>query len=105
MLPKSERLTKEDFTGNRPKVFFRGELLDIATVVLPTQKFACVISKKTLKKAVQRNFVKRRVLHVVKLLPLPLEKYSIIFYPKKGSYTAPHEHIQEEIKRAFATLH
>lgn len=104
MLPKSERLTKEDFTTTRPKIFFRGELFDIAYCILPSQKFACVIAKKTLKKAVDRNRIKRRILSLVKKFPLS-EKYSLIFYPKKTSLTVRYSQLEEAIKEAFVTLH
>ena len=66
MLPKSKRFTKEDFEGKRPKVFFRGEYLDIAALTLPSQKFACVTAKKTFKRAVDRNLIKRRVFNIRK---------------------------------------
>ena len=89
---------------NRPKVFFRGLFLDAATVVLPTQKFACVISKKTLKQAVKRNNVKRRIFNIIKMTQKKF-KLSVIFYPKKTSITAQHQKLKEEILQAFATLH
>lgn len=104
MLPKSKRFTKEDFQGKRPKVFFRSELFDVAALTLPTQKFACITSKKTLKRAVDRNLIKRRIFNIIQKLR-PETSYSVIFYPKKGSPTIPHTLLHEEIKRAFDTLH
>jgi ribonuclease P protein component len=104
MPPKTKRFTKEDFSGIRPKVFFRGTLLDIAYIPLSSQKFACVISKKTLKTAVERNMVKRRILNGLRTLTIPTQ-HSFIFYPKKTSYTAPYALLIEEIKQAFTTLH
>ncbi len=103
MLPKSERFTKQDFVGNRPKVFFRGELFDVALVRLTTQKFSCVTSKKTLKRAVDRNLIKRRIFTIIKELQLKSGN-SFIFYPKKNSQTTPYSHLREEITRVFATL-
>jgi RNase P protein component len=104
MLPKSERFTKNNFLGIRPKVFFRGTLLDVAGIILPTQKFACVTSKKTLKRAVDRNLIKRRIFNAIKGIPHTFA-YSIIFYPKKGSATISYSQLVDEIKSAFATLH
>jgi ribonuclease P protein component len=104
MLPKSKRLTKEDFNEKRPKVFFRGELFDVAVVTLTTQKVACVTAKKTLKRAVDRNLIKRRLLSIIATTKLPTP-YSFVFYPKKNSQTAPFLRLQEEIKKAFDTLH
>ncbi len=104
MLPKSKRFTKEDFQGKRPKVFFRSNLLDIAALTLPVQKFACVTSKKTLKRAVDRNLIKRRIFGVVQELKRPAT-HSLIFYPKKGSPTIPYSQLQKEIQKAFDTLY
>jgi ribonuclease P protein component len=104
MLPKSKRLTKEDFIRNRPKIIFRGELFDIAAVTLPTQKFACVIAKKTLKRAVDRNRVKRRILNTLQKIKTT-STHSFIFYPKKISLDTPYSQLHEEIKKVFATLH
>lgn len=104
MLPKSERFTQEDFKGKRPKVFFRGEYLDIASLTLPTQKFACVTAKKTFKRAVDRNLIKRRIFNIIKDSK-PTSSYSIVFYPKKGSITIPFSQLHSEIKKAFDTLH
>ncbi len=104
MLPKSERFTKEDFQGKRPKVFFRSEVMDVAGLTLPVQKFACVTSKKTLKRAVDRNLIKRRIFSIVQELPKPLN-FSLVFYPKKGSSTIPYSQLRNEIQKAFDTLH
>jgi ribonuclease P protein component len=104
MLPKSKRFTKEDFQGKRPKVFFRSDILDIAGLTLPSQKFACVTSKKTLRRAVDRNLIKRRIFGVVSEVSKPTD-VSFVFYPKKGSSTIPYSQLREEIQKAFATLH
>ena len=104
MLPKSERFTKEDFQGKRPKVFFRGEYLDIAALTLSTQRFACVTAKKTFKRAVDRNLIKRRIFSIIKDTK-PNSLYSIVVYPKKGSITIPFLQLHDEIKKAFDTLH
>lgn len=104
MLPKSKRFTKEDFEGKRPKVFFRGEYLDIAALTLPSQKFACVTAKKTFKRAVDRNLIKRRIFNLIKDIK-PNFLYSVVFYPKKGSVTIPFSQLHNEIKKAFDTLH
>lgn len=103
MLPKSERFTKQDFVGKRPKVFFRGELFDVAALILTSQKFACVLSKKTVKNAVDRNYIKRRIFGSLTEIQITSSD-SFIFYPKKGCMTAPQAHIRMEINKAFATL-
>ncbi len=104
MPPKNKRFTKEDFLKARPKVFFRGALVDIAYVQLPTQKFACVISKKTLKTAVVRNSVKRKIMNCLSTIEIPTQ-HSFVIYPKKTTKDTPYSLLDEEIKKAFATLH
>lgn len=117
MLPKSERLNKGHFLGNRPQIFFRGKIFDAALLsmlnektipvtesnVIIKNKFACVTSRKTMKKAVDRNMIKRRLFNAVKDIST-LKQYYIVFYPKKGSNIVPYSHINEEISLAFATL-
>lgn len=108
MLQKSNRLTKEDFKGIRPKVFFRGILLDIAYTVgssCSSNKFACVTAKKTLKRAVDRNSVKRRVLHTLLHKNFSFSKnYFFIIYPKKTILSVTYSQIEDEIQKAFDTL-
>ncbi|MEN9881174.1 MAG: Ribonuclease [Candidatus Parcubacteria bacterium] len=104
MLPKMKRLTKEDFKGARPKVFFRGVICDIAHIESENQKFACVISKKKIKKAAARNAIKRKVYHSLEAIQ-PQVKGLFIIYPKSIPKITPYSHIHDEIMRAFATLH
>lgn len=103
MLPKSQRLTKEDFKGLRPKVFFRGELFDIGYIPGETKKFACVIAKKTLSKAVDRNLIKRRIMECLQEVN-PSKPYSFVIYPKKISLSTSYQQLHKEIIKAFATL-
>lgn len=110
MLPKSKRLSKEDFEGIRPKIFFRGQLVDVGYCIPTTnnsgEKFACVISKKTLKNAVDRNKAKRRVFEVLYefMKENRIEKYFYVLYPKKTIHTVSYTDIKKEIYKAFATL-
>ena len=103
MLPKSERLTTQDFQKIKPKIFFRGDFFDIGYISSVTQKFACVISKKKIKTAVGRNKVKRTIFSVLKdNKPLQISHY--IFYIKTKAEGAPYQTLHEEISKAFATL-
>jgi len=104
MLPKLKRFKEEDFIGTRPKVFFRGTVFDCAKILLPSQKFACVIAKKTIKRAVDRNRIKRRIFNTIRNISIDSTD-SFIFYPKKGSQEVPQKILNEEINQAFATLH
>lgn len=103
MLPKPERLTKNDFVGLRPRIVFRGTFVDIAAISAEKSRFACVIAKKRLKKAVERNRVKRKIYHILQENK-PKNPYLIIVYPKITTLSGNHTHIKEEIISAFATL-
>lgn len=106
MLPKSERLTKSDFIGLRPRIIVRGTFVDIAVVASPTEqfsRFSCVIAKKRIKKAVNRNSVKRKIYHIIREIK-PKASYLVIIYPKISALTSSYSHIKEEISKAFDTL-
>lgn len=103
MIPKSLRLTKSDFNTLQTKVIFRGDLFDIAIAKNKEKKFACVISKKRIKKAVDRNKVRRRIYSSIQELQ-PNIPYGVIIYPKAKSLESPYSQIQEEIRSVFATL-
>ena len=103
MLPKSERLTKTDFVGLRPRIVFRGTFVDIAISKAITSRFACVIAKKRIKRAVDRNNVKRKIYHIIKGVK-PKSPNLVIIYPKVTALHANQIHIQEEISSVFTTL-
>lgn len=103
MLPKSERLTKSDFVGLRPRIIFRGTFVDIAISPAPRSRFACVIAKKRIKKAVDRNTVKRKIYHIIREIK-PKSSNLVIIYPKVTALQSSYAHMKEEIGSAFATL-
>lgn len=100
MLPKSERLTKKDFVGLRPRIIFRGTFVDIAVSPAPQSRFACVIAKKRIKRAVDRNKVKRKIYHIIREVK-PKTPNLVIVYPKVTALTSKYSHIKEEIISAF----
>ena len=104
MLPKKERLTKKDFIGLRPRIIFRGSFVDIAYSKSDITKFACIIAKKRLKKAVERNKVRRRIYSLLKNITLNSPAL-IIIYPKTEALAVDVLKIKEEINQGFATLH
>ena len=103
MLPKSKRITKKDFIGSRPKVVFRGTYVDISIFPNNTTKFTCIISKKRIKNATERNKVRRRISHILSLCETK-NKNLIFVYPKHTTISANHKLLSNEIKEAFATL-
>jgi ribonuclease P protein component len=103
MLPKSKRLTKTDFKGLRARISYRGAHFDIATVPEKKTKYACVIAKKRIRRAVDRNKVRRKVYEAARLAEPSSPSY-ILVYPTKQALAAPLQAIREELKAAFATL-
>ena len=103
MLPKKERLTKNDFVGLRPRIVFRGTFVDIAISPAPLSRFACVISKKRIKRAVDRNNIKRRIYNILQKIK-PQSPNLVIVYPKITALNSKYLNIQEEIKSAFYNI-
>jgi ribonuclease P protein component len=103
MLPQAKRLTARDFIGMRPRIIFRGSYIDIAVAENSVTKFACVVAKKRIKRAVDRNKVKRKVYHAIRDLEVKKTKY-IIVYPKQTVIGGMFTEIKKEIKQAFDTL-
>jgi ribonuclease P protein component len=103
MPPKTERLTKYDFSGLKKRTTLVSSLFDIVYTPSPTLKIACVTAKKRVKKAVDRNKIKRKIYHAFRETK-PKNPYIFIFYPKIESLHAPYTKLVEEMKRLFATL-
>jgi ribonuclease P protein component len=104
MLPKKDRLTKNDFVGLRPRIVFRGNFVDIATAPNTTYpRFSCVIAKKRTKRAVDRNTIKRKIYHIIRDVK-PKHSLFVIIYPKNTVLSGNYSHIKDEISKAFDTL-
>lgn len=103
MLPQAERLTKNDFIGLRPRIISRGSFVDIAVSPASYSRFACVITKKRVKRAVDRNRIKRKIYHIIRDVK-PRTPYLVIVYPKITTLQANRKAIEEEIRSTFATL-
>lgn len=103
MLPKSERLTKSDFVGLRPRIVFRGTFVDIAVSKAELSRFACVIAKKRVKRAVDRNKIKRKIYHIIHEIK-PNSPNLVVVYPKITALTGNYLNIKEEIRLTFAKL-
>lgn len=103
MLPKSKRLTKSDFKGLRARVIYRGAHFDLAFTPKATTKYACVIAKKRIRRAVDRNKARRKVYEALRTTEPTTPSY-ILVYPTKQAVTATLQAIKEELKSVFATL-
>jgi ribonuclease P protein component len=103
MLPKSKRLTVQDFKGLRTRISYRGMYFDMAVTKAEETKYACVVAKKRINRAVDRNTVRRKVYTLLQHIN-PTTPLFIIIYPTKSALTAPYPVLTEEMTKAFATL-
>lgn len=103
MLPKSKRLTKADFKGLKAHISYRGANFDIAAVPKLSTKYACIISKKRIKRAVDRNKARRKVYEAIGSIT-PTSSSYILIYPTKQALYATVQTLKEEFLSAFATL-
>lgn len=104
MISKDFRISKQIFLQNKPKVFYRGDFCDGSVFLDVTGKrVTVIIAKKRLKRAVDRNRVKRVVYEAVRVVNPTFSK-PVIIYPKAIVLTAPFSVICSEISALFATL-
>jgi ribonuclease P protein component len=103
MLPKKERLKTTDFKSLKTKMVFRGTYVDIAVSKAPQSRFACVISKKRIKKAVDRNNSRRKVYSIIQEVQ-PRNPHLVVLYPKITTLSSSYSHIKTEIQTVFDTL-
>jgi ribonuclease P protein component len=103
MLPKSKRIKALDFKGTKTRLIYRGALFDLSTAPGETTKFACIIAKKRIKRAVDRNKAKRKVYTALRAVRTKSPTF-VFIYPTKNILHAPFQDVQKEIETAFATL-
>ena len=102
MFPRRHRLKKDAF----PTALSRGIRVSStnisATILKEIEGFAVVISKKTLKLAVDRHRAKRRVLGALRSLPL-LPKGAVLF-PKAAVLTMPLPELKKELEKLLSNM-
>lgn len=103
MPKKEERLTKKDFNGLSRRELIRDPFFDVGYVQATSLKVACIISKKTIKRAVDRNKAKRKLYNLFSINK-PQKPYIIIFYPKKDVLYTPFPELSAKMKEIFAKL-
>lgn len=103
MLTKASRLKAYEFKGVKTRLVYRGAFFDLAAAQAPSLKFACVISRKRIKRAVDRNKAKRRIYACLEGVQTK-SPFFVFIYPTKQILQASHKALQEEITKAFATL-
>jgi ribonuclease P protein component len=108
IMPHVSRLTREDFLAlakKRPKVHF-GRFFSLSFYPDTAQeaKIACVVAKKNVRHAVDRNKIKRRVREIVRpcIPTLPVGAY--VLYTKKTAREAAHTELQTDIKELLGKV-
>lgn len=104
MLPKKYRANKSFFKNFKKTGDFYSEhiCLKIAPVDLDHSIFAFIIGAKQIKKAVQRNIVKRRARSIVaKILDKIKPGFCVLLYFKANSDKIKFTDMQEEIVNLF----
>ena len=112
-MPKKQRLSRADFskiTSAKSRRYF-GAYFSLSVVpfspekTLSEPKFACVVSKKAAKHAVDRNGIKRRCREAVRLATRgrPLAA-SLIFYAKKEAVGASYARIEQDVGALLSQL-
>ena len=100
-MPKQSRLTREDISALskiRPKTYF-GRFFTLAAYSADQNtKVACVVAKKNVRHATDRNTVKRRVREIIRALLPTLPAGSYIIYTKKKANEATFADIQADIQ-------
>ena len=103
MPPKRERLTKQDFSELSRRNMIRNPLFDIGFLSSAQMKVACIISKKTVKLAVDRNKIKRKMFNLFEGNK-PKKPYIIIMYPKREVLYTPYLKLKSEMEGIFAKI-
>jgi ribonuclease P protein component len=103
MIPKESRIKASEFKGIKARLTYRGALFDISTAPSEKVKFAVIISKKRIKRAVDRNRAKRKI-YAFLGKEHPKTPALIFIYPTKTMLQSPHTALAEEMRKAFATL-
>ncbi len=103
MLPKKRRLKRELIKKILKKgKIFNSRDISLKTLFVPGQlsSFAVIVSRKTEKKAVDRNKIKRREKGVIlKILPKVKEGFLTIIFLKKGSAGLKSGALKEETEK------
>lgn len=98
MLPKSNRLSRNDFTNLSRLQTQVTPIFDVKFSPNDDFKVACIVIKKRFKKAVERNKVKRIIYTTIKEGMIG-KKGFYIFYPKKEVLQYSYSQILENIKK------
>lgn len=103
-MPTKFRLTRTDFKlfSSQKARRIRGTFFTAATIPLPAgtpPKVACVVSKKVVRKAVDRNRIKRRCREALRQLMTHIKQsVALVLYANTTSNKATFEELSDDIK-------
>jgi len=106
MLPKKERLSREEFNrffsvGKR----FSAPSLQVVYVSNPTFHASVVVPKKVAKRAVVRNKIRRRIYDIVRRHKSVLENRGVfIFFTKTGIERKSYAQLKEDVESVLGTI-
>lgn len=103
MPPKAIRLSRADFNKLSERATLRSPLFDITYSPSECLKVACVIAKKRVKLAIERNRIRRKAYHAFKDTNFD-KNYIIIIYPRIEMSKCPYKEIVMELSKVLATL-
>lgn len=95
MLPKSLRLTRQDFPDTRSLKRVTSPHFSVSYGDAPKGGVAVVVSKKVARLAVSRHLLKRRVLAILR--PYASEKRLLVVHARAGAGTLPSPELKEEL--------
>lgn len=105
MLPRKNRISRKDFPSHNVRGFRSFSPLFSAvfyTKEVGESRVSVVVSKKTAKTAVDRNYLRRRFYDIIRLFLNQTEKpFTVVIYPKIESKAAPQVTLKIEIEKAL----
>jgi ribonuclease P protein component len=108
MLPQKNRISRKEFPSHKERgirVFsplFSGVFYKIVDPRVLESRVSVVVSKKTAKTAVSRNFLRRRVYEVLAPHILNISSpTTIVIYPKKEAEKAQFSDLKSEVEKAL----
>lgn len=103
MPPRKARLSRADFNNLSSRSTVRSPLFDITYTKGIETKVACVISKKRVKFAVERNRIRRKAYHAFKETGFS-KPFIVIIYPRIEMLKAPFKETVVELSKVLDTL-
>lgn len=102
MLPKVDRLTSEEISELSQGKSVFGTLVSMRYIPSKKLGFSVSVSKKVASKAVNRNYIRRRIYSIVRKLKKDLKiKAFIMFIPKKECLTEDIKILEKDIVNLF----